>query len=559
MAELVLTNGRIHTMDAADRVVSAIGICDGLVDWAGDDGRVTVAAARGVQVLDLDGRTVIPGLIDAHNHFNRSALRPAGVDCSTPPFDRLCDVLAVLSDHARRALPGQWVRGEGFHWSRVHERRNPTIAELDASAPDNPLILMDASYHACFVNSRALEVAGIDRHSPPGRSGVLVVDKNGDPTGALLESTVNRPEEISWLGQVSGGRDEAIGLLEAHARRLLALGITRVGDALVTPASSALYRDASAADRLPIAVDQLLGGPGFFEPPRPVELGAPAVPTSAPAGRLTAGTVKLFMDVVHPSPAIDQLVGERRDAHTGATFYGRGEAIDLACDLAARGFGIAIHALGNCAIDRALDAFAAVRATTDGTRARLRIEHFILGNEAQARRTAELGIQVVTNPGFADTWGDQYLERWVTPGRPDLHVLPIRTLLDAGVAVSAASDHPCDSANPFHGMWAAVARRSWTGDLLFPDEAVSRQEAVRMFTRTAADAAGVGDEEGSLEVGRRANLVVVDRDPLACDLDALPDTVVLASMVGGQVTVYSDGMDAGERDTWALVPGRQRR
>lgn len=528
MTDLILTNAAIHILDDRDRVAAAVVIRDGRIAWIGDEQRARSFAEDG-HVIDVGGRVVLPGLIDAHNHFNRAAFRPAGVDCSTPPLERVGDVLGALAARAREALPGQWVRGEGFHWSRVLERRNPTLAELDAASPTHPLVLIDASYHGCYANSLALDTAGIDGHSPAGRSGILVLDEHGDPTGALFETAMDHPEELSWLGQVGGGRAEAIGLLEAHARQLLSLGITRVGDALVTPAASALYREAASAGRLPVAVDQILGGDEFFEPPRPAELSGPKEPMDIAGGRLSGSTVKLFMDVVHPSPALDL-----DDRHTGVNYYGRGEIARLAADLVARGFGVAIHALGNCAVDQALDAFAAVRASRDGVRAHLRIEHFILANKEQARRAAALGIIVVTNPGFADTWGDQYLERWVTAGRPDLHVLPIRTLLDAGVRVSAASDHPCDDPNPFHGMWAAVARRSWTGDLLFPEEATTRREALRLFTAAAAVGAGVERDEGSLEVGKRANLIVVDRDPVTCDLAALPETRVLAAMIGGE-------------------------
>ena len=258
--------------------------------------------------------------------------------------------------------------------------------------------------------------------------------------------------------------------------------------------------------------------------------------------------VKLFMDAVHPSPAIDRPVGGIPDVHTGVAYYGRGELRDLAIAAVEAGLGVAMHALGDCAIDLALDAAAAVRATGAGRDAHLRIEHFVLASREQARRAADLGVVVVTNPGFLDAWGDQYLERWITDGRPDLHVLPLRDLVDAGVTVAAASDYPCDVLDPFHGIWAAVARRSWTGDVLHAEQALTPLEALRLATVGGAAALRRGGEEGSLEPGKRANLAVLDRDVLDCPADELATIRVLRTLVNGiDVHPHHESPPHGER------------
>lgn len=533
-ADLVLFNGVIRSMDTADRVGSAVAITGDRIAWVGSSAGLADAVGVGTHALDLGGRTVIPGLIDAHNHFSMAAFEPDQVDCSTPPLDSLRAVLERIAVHAAADASGRWIRGWGYHWSRVRERRNPKRAELDAVCPDNPFVLMDASYHGCFVNSPALERSGIDRHSPPGRCGILVLDEHGEPTGELLESAMNAPESLSWRSYAERAPDRAIALIEQHARRHLALGITAVSDGLVMPSAAALYRAAADAGRLPITVHQMHGGRRFFEPPRLDGSGMASIGDDY-ADRLRGGTVKLFMDAVHPSPAIDRPMGGRPDVHTGVNFYSRGEATELVTETVAAGLQVAIHALGNCAVGQSLDACGAVRRTNLGRDAALRIEHFVLANQSQCRQAADLGVVVVTNPGFVDTWGDQYLERWRWDGRPDLKVLPLRTLLDAGVTVAAASDHPCDELSPFHGMWAAVARRSWTGETLFPEEAVTPLEALRMYTATAAAASGRAGDEGSIEVGKRANLAVLDRDPTTCSEDDLRDVTVLQTYVDGKL------------------------
>ncbi len=525
----LLANAFIRSMDAVDTVAEAVLMHGGRIEAVGRESDLLPQIGTSTVVIDLHGRTVIPGFIDAHNHFARAAFHPIQVDCSTPPLASVMTVLARISEHAANATPGRWVRAWGFHWSRVVEKRNPTLAELDAVSPGNPCVLIDASYHGCFTNSSALALAGIDRHSPAGRAGILVLDRNGDPTGELLESAMNGPEALSWEDAIGTDPSAALDLLDAHGRRHLALGITAASDALVTPTSAALYQSAADADRLPVTIQQMFGGRQFFEPPDPwTQAGAMK---SARSPRLLGGSMKLFMDAVHPSPAIDRPFDGRPDAHTGVNYYGRGEAYEMVREATGAGLSVAIHALGNCAVDQALDVFARVRAVEP--EARLRIEHFVLAGDTQARRARDLGVMVVTNPGFIDTWGDQYLERWRFDGREDLRVIPIRTLLEAGVTVAAASDHPCDDLNPFHGIWAAVARRSWTGDLLYADEAITPLEALRMYTQSAAIAEGRGAEEGSIEVGKKANLAVLDRDPVTCSLDELRDVAVVATYVDG--------------------------
>ena len=536
MGDLAIVNAHILSMDAQDHTWDALLARDGVVVRVGTEADILAARDGAVPVIDLDGRTVVPGFIDPHQHFSMSLFEPVQVDCRTPPIESLDDVLERLAEAASDETLGRWIRGWGFHWSRVHEQRSPSRADLDRIAPRNPVILMDASYHGCFVNSQALDLAGIDRHSQPGRAGIIVLDDDGEVEGTLLETAMDRPESLSWASYV--GRDQArsLDLVEALCRRQLELGITSVTDALVLPGSVELYRLAAEQGRLPITLGGLVGGRTFFDPPDPTR---PADDRLGAFGE-RADMIKVFVDVVHPSPAIDRPGHSGPETHTGVNYYGRGELSDLVRAAVDHGIGVAMHALGNCAIDVALDACAAVRGTRDGNAATLRIEHFVLASREQAARAADLGVAVVTNPGFVDTWGDQYLERWSIRGRPDLRVLPIRDLLDAGVATAAASDYPCDELDPLHGIWAAVARQSWTGDDLYPEQAITPTEALRLVTCGAANASGTQAVEGSLEPGKHANLVVLDRDPITCPTDALRSIHVERTYIGGALAFDRD-------------------
>jgi predicted amidohydrolase YtcJ len=519
----ILRNATFLSMDSSGRRADAVGIRDGRIVAVGSEAEVASTLPPGTTAVDLGGRTVLPGFIDGHSHFINGAFEALQVDCSTPPIATLGEVLERLRAAAAVAEPGQWVRGWGYHWSRVREQRNPTRRDLDAVAPDHPVIVIDASYHGCFVNSRALELAGIDRHAAPQGQGIIVFDEHGDPTGELFETSADVPYSLSWQSYARRAADQAVSLIEANGRRHLALGITSVSDALVTPEAHALYVDAAVRDRLPLDIHQMLGGRTFFEPPR---LGqAPSEDAlRARTGRLTGGTVKLFMDVVHPGPAIDRR-GPDGYRHTGVNFYSRGEAEALVLDIVGRGYEPAVHTLGSCGLEQALDAFEAVRHRGSGAEASLRIEHFIIATPDQVDRAAALGVKAVVNPGFLHQWGDMYLHGWRgdDTGYEELRIIPIRSMLEAGVTVAAGSDYPSAPLSPLACIQAAVTRGTMTGEVVDGHEAIDPLDALRLYTSSAAIVDG-RDDIGVLEAGRRANLAVLDADPTrvaAADIGAI--------------------------------------
>ena len=528
----ILHHGTFLTMDGAGRRVEALGIRDDRIIAVGSVGEVRAAVRPDADEVDLAGSTVVPGFIDGHTHFINGAFEALQVDCSTPPIATLAEVLERLRVAAAAAEPGQWIRGWGFHWSRVRERRNPTRRDLNAIAPGNPVIIIDASYHGCFTNDRALELAGIDRHTSPQGQGIIVVDDDGDPTGELFETAADVPYALSWRSYARR-TDDAVGLIEANGRRHLALGITSVSDALVTPEGAALYAAAAEQGRLPIDIHQMLGGRTFFEAPR---LGqAPSEEAlRARTGRLSAGTVKMFMDVVHPRPAIDRRTPDGY-RHTGRNFYSRSEAEAMVLEIVGRGFEPAVHTLGSCGLEQALDAFEAVRHRGGGAEASLRIEHFIIATGDQVERAAALGVKAIVNPGFLHQWGDMYLHGWRgdDTAYEELRIIPIRSMLDAGVTVAAGSDYPCAPMSPLMCVQAAVTRGTMTGEVVDEREGIDPLAALRLYTSSAAVVDG-RDDIGVLEVGRRANLAVLEDDPTSVGLAAIGGIRVLETWVDGE-------------------------
>lgn len=537
--DVLLTGATIRTMSQHDEIAEAVLLRSGRIAAVGTAAEVAAAAGPGAERHDLAGKTVIPGIIDNHNHVSLAAFQPISIDCSTPPLASLHHVLQVIDEQCRALPPGQWAVGFGYFQGMVPEQRNPTRHDLDEVTAGHPFLLMDISCHAAYANSAALAGAGITEHSPQPWGGLIEKDSSGRPTGVLLEAAINTVQAAAWGDQVTRDWDRAVELVDAKLRSYLAQGVTGVGDALVTDLGAELYRRADAAGRLPMTVVQLHGGDAFFAAPDLRRGDLIDRIRTAPTDRLRGGTMKVFYDRGFPDgPAIDK-VRNGCTHHVGTAFYNPPEIRDMVGRAASLGIDLAIHAMGNCGIDAVLDAYTDVRRTT-GDERRLRLEHAFVADVRQGARMASLGVELVANPGLAFHTGELFAS-WRGEGQDHLRVLPVRSMIDAGVNVSFASDHPCGEFEPFAMMATAVTRTTMNGVEIDPDEAVTPLEALRCFTVNAARAAGRESTEGSVEVGKTANVVVLDRDPVGCSGAELRSVQVEQTFVDGRLVHTLDG------------------
>jgi predicted amidohydrolase YtcJ len=479
----------------------------------------------------MAGATVVPGFIDAHNHLSIAAFAPECVDCATPPKSSLAEVLEAIEQHCRSAPPGQWVRGMGFNMFHIRELRNPTRHELDEVAPNNPVFLIDASCHAGFVNSLALERVGIDEHTPDPAGGEIERDKAGVPTGTLLENAANPLHSSSWNAYAERDWDRSVQLLNAKMREYLAVGITFVGDAMVTAKSAELYRRTDAQGLLPFGVQMLHAGDHFFDMHDLRRTDIIDRIKQPGSDRLIGGTMKIFVDRAYPGPAIDKM-HNGCCAHTGVAFYPKAEVTRLAKKAVELGIGTAIHGMGNCAVNTVMDAYEHSRSGRSSD-AVLRLEHAFVAEPRQAPRMAQLGIDLVANPGLAWLWGELF-NLWRGDDQDHLRVFPVKSMAAEGVRVSLASDHPCGTFAPLEIISTAVNRLSSKGLPIDPDEAVTAAEALRMYTINAAHASGLAHQQGSIEVGKLANVVVLDRDIVTCPSDQIGLARVTSTYVDGE-------------------------
>ena len=300
--ELVFTGGRVLTMDGMDRIASGVAVRDGRIIAVGASEEARQAVGPDAVEVDLRGRALIPGFCDPHNHFSMTTFEPKSVDCRVPPLAGKPAVLDAIAAAAEATPEGQWVWGLGY--GAQHERGGwLTRAELDDAAPNNPVCVMDYSYHASYANSLAMQIAGIHDETPDPRGGQILRNERGEATGMLYERASDLVHQASMRAHMDVlGPDLVADLVEQNALRHLSHGVTSVGDAVVMPESAEMYLAADERGKLPIVIHQMRGGNGFFAAPEDAANGA--FLKDDVSDRLRGGIVKLFMDPVYPSTAL---------------------------------------------------------------------------------------------------------------------------------------------------------------------------------------------------------------------------------------------------------------
>lgn len=506
---VAFTGGAVETMDGTTAEVLVV---------AGDriqavGSRDLLTGRHDVRVIDLAGKSLLPGLIDAHHHLSIAALHPVWADLTG--LSDLDSIQRSLRDAARRAPDAPWVRG--CNWDSFNVRLGR--GDLDAMALGRPVILACLTLHRCVVSSAGLDALGISGHTPDPPGGRIQRDNAGRPTGLLVETAWSAAHAASMRG--FDDPDRYADHIADRAHLLLSHGITAVHDTAMSPAAESAYRRLATEGRLPISV---LGFPHAAElltGPDPQRWDGPVTGEGTEAFRI--GPVKLFAD----SPFAPACTGHMGGNHVevGETMPFLAEQMEAAVH---HGYAVATHAIGNQAIRATLDAWEAATRSHEPARG-LRLEHVTLAGITEMQAMKRLDVTGVVQPGFVGSIGDLVSRvEW-----DDLTWMPFATLLEQGVALAASSDFPCaPTSSPLPLSRFGVLRRTDAGAELGAEQSIHMRTWLRLWTAAAADAGDQQDERGRLRPGLRADLVV-----LTGDIDN-PDTTVAETWRGGR-RVYS--------------------
>lgn len=525
---MLVTHGRIYLMDRARSVVDTLVVREGRVVYAGR--RQDVSPPAGEPVLDLEGRAVLPGLVDAHAHLMHLARGRLSLDATGQPSEAA--VAALVGAAAARTPAGEWLEGRGWDQNRWLERRFPTRASLDRVAPRHPVALVRIDGHAAWVNSAALQAAGIDRATPDPSGGLVVRDAAGQPTGLLVDAAQRlvqrvqpRPSEARFDQAVR----DAIG-------ECLAKGLTGIHEMGADLHALAAYRRLIERGQFPFrnyAAVRVASEPAwaYYRERGPEVWGD---------GQLVVGAVKLMADGALGSRGAALHAPYCDDpANTGLVLLPPEELERLCREAAARGFQVCVHAIGDRANTLTLDAFARVLPAARPDH-RFRVEHAQILAPEDLPRFRQLGVLPSMQPTHCTSdmpWAPARLGAERLRG-----AYAWRSLLDTGVVIPGGSDFPVEDANPFHGIHAAVTRRPPEGDDpgWQPEQRMTREEAVRAFTTWNAFASHREADQGTLAPGHRADLVVLSEDVFTCPEARIRAIRPVLTMVGGEVVYRRD-------------------
>jgi predicted amidohydrolase YtcJ len=531
----ILLNGRILTVDESFSTVEAVAIQQGEIVATGSNDEISDYASGRTRVDDLGGATVLPGLIDAHNHMLSTSIGLTQVqlyDCRSIP-----EILDRVAAAAAKAKPGEWVLGKGWDEVLLFEGRFPTRWEFDSVAPNNPVI-MHRVWNKLVANSAALAAAGITRETPDPPADMLYaggIDRDpesGEPNGLFRD----RAKQMILRAIPELSQSQMVEALAIGSRAYNAVGLTGIADPGLFPEQLRAYQDARQNGALSVRSDLLLGAYGFA----PLDLMAGLQDWIQGYG-VHGGFGNDMLRLEGIKFGLDGGVGDR----TGRFYepyldepdnYGQWviepdeypHMVRWAHD---QGWSIDTHTCGTAAQDLAVRAMIAAQQANPNSRLRHRVHHGYFPSDEVLPLMAEHKIGALVSTPFITNLGDSYV---LSIGEERASkTIPLASYLKAGVPAASTSDTPITDFNPFVGMYAAVARKTVQGRQFDLTEAISREDAIRSYTIAGAWATGLDHRKGSIEPGKLADLIVLDRDPLFCSDDELRDTVVTRTMVGG--------------------------
>lgn len=546
-ADLVLLNAKVVTLDPQSRIAQAAAIRDGVLVAIGDSTEIRRYVGAQTRVIDAQGRTVVPGIIDTHVH----ALGVAGTE-ARQPFKDLRSVSAIqawIREQTARLPDGTWIWTPRIFPTRVQERRFPTCAELDAVAPKHPVVV-DGAY-ALMVNTPALRAAGMTGATPDPPGGAIVKDAEGKPTGLLRNVgpllAPFRPER----------EGVPLDMLERVHRKYNEIGITSVIERGANIEGYRAYRELRDRSRLHVratitlrvASDGTVDDTERFIRSLPVKFGEGD-------DRLRVGPLKIIADggILAGTALMRTPYGHRASALYGVADPGYRGLLTLSPDKLQTiirtghrlGWQMSAHVTGDAGVDAVLDAVEAANRDAPIADRRFTLIHAYFPNQDTAERAKRLGALVDTQAAWFYKDADALVEAL---GRDRLDTfIGLRTWLQSGVTVALNTDHmfgldpdrSMNPYNPFLTMYVAVTRKTEAGQVIGRRQAVSPEQALRMMTIDAARFSFDETRKGSIEVGKLGDLVVLSEDLLTCPPDRIRDIKALVTVVGGVIVHESD-------------------
>lgn len=536
-ADTVFINGEVITVDKQDRVAQAVAVKGNRILAVGSNEEIQIYAANETKVIDLQGRSLLPGLIDSHIHLTIYGTNLLGVSCIEPHVQSLDDLFVDLRKKAAETPKGQWVRAWGFNEQKLREKRYPTRAELDEISTEHPIVIIRTCNHTSVVNSKALEIAKISENTPNPEGGIIERNQDGTLTGRMIENA-----HMQVFEYASYTNEEIRKGIQLASEEFIKAGITSIHDAGAYGDGAETIRimqQAIKADEVKVRVYAMIGS--LTNSHDFVKKMTDAGPiTGLGDDRFKIGPAKLFTDGSSVGPTIATREGYTHDPSDNGIIYYSQEELNRILGLAhEKGFQLTAHAQGDRAIEMLLNCYETALSKHPRPNHRHRIEHAGISSPDLQERMKKLGVVVTPNPVFMYVSGDKYLEYY--GDRVDV-MYPARDFIEKGIIAAFGSDAPVTFLDPLLGIHAAVNRKTIGEKSVGENQRIEIMEAIRAYTWNGAYASFEEDQKGSIEAGKLADFVVLDSSILNQDKCLIKELKVELTMIGGEVLYDSQNL-----------------
>lgn len=526
-ADILLTKGKILSVDKKDTEYEAVGIKGNKIVFTGTSKEAESFIGNDTEVIDLNGRSAVPGFIESHIHSAVMGVNSLAIDCRPSAVSSVEDIKEAVFERAKETPKGEWIRGWGYNDQYLKEQRHPDKWDLDKAAPDHPVMLTRVCNHISTYNSRAIDIAGIK--DSPEFSPVTFTRKNNEISGVMLEEAHFAMFKAAMLRE----QDIIDGMVAANDM-LIKEGITSVHDSGgYGPVQFKAFQNAVDQKKFKIRLY-----PMIFSFAENLKLNDDFLKIGLHSGmgneHFKIGPMKLMIDGSSSGPTAATFAPYACDPENHGILSHSQELVD---DYVCRGqqgdWQITSHAVGDKGVTVIVNAIEKAMRLYPKENSRHRIEHCGMINDELLDRIKELGIVPISNPIFLYEFGDGYLTNY---GKESAYrMFTCKSFLDRGIISAGASDCPITFSDPLMGIHLAVNRETIGGNVINPDERLTPMEALRMFTYNGAYASREEDIKGSIEVGKLADIAVLDGDFTKCAPSAIRDMKVDMTILDGVI------------------------
>lgn len=526
-ADMIFMNGHIMTMDKDLPNARAIVVKDGTIQYVGETESALNWKGNHTKIVDLKGKTLMPGFIESHVHPVEYAIKLLEIDCRATSAPSIEDVLEKIKEQTQLTPENEWIRGWGWDDSKLIEKRKITRWDLDKVSPNHPVILKRTCGHVAVANSKAFEISGITKETPQPKGGNIEYDDSGEMTGILEELA----QDLLALPEYA--YEDLVKGFELAQKDFVKWGITTVHDMSAIQENMKLYQDFLAREHLTVRVRPWIwalnqnGWKGHLN--QTLSLG------------IKSGFGNDMIRIQGMKYMLDGSVGGRtaavnepyeNDETKGILYFSVEEIAPYMKQAILGDLRVSIHAIGERAIEVSIQAFEEAHKEVNISNMRNRIEHCALPTEDHLKRMKELGLIAASSVGFIYHIGDSYIKN-LGPERMK-RVYPHRTFIDYGIIAPGNSDLPVTGGNPWTGIYGAVNRKTISGQVSDDVQNISAYEGIKAYTVDAAYSSCEEHQIGVIKESAKADLIIVSDNPLEMDTEKLKDIVVEQTFMDGK-------------------------